>query len=97
MLEDESTLGQCGEEGVSTLEVAGAWLEVKSMFPGPCWERKRKNSQGGETGEEEENRQSQVADAVQLVLDQCCAHFCKKTPMPTLKSAVILAFPDKVT
>jgi len=34
-LEDEATLGHCGVEALTTLEVAGQSLEVKSMFSWP--------------------------------------------------------------
>ena len=44
-LVDEATLGQCGVEALSILEVAGL-----------CWESKRSDFQGGQTREKEDDR-----------------------------------------
>ncbi|KAF5913487.1 hypothetical protein HPG69_017105 [Diceros bicornis minor] len=52
-------------------EYLATCLEVK--FPGPCWESKRSDSEGGQIGEkEEEDRPRQAVYAVQPALCQCC-------------------------
>ncbi|XP_048952903.1 FAU ubiquitin-like and ribosomal protein S30 isoform X1 [Canis lupus dingo] len=76
-LEDEATLGQCGVEALTTLEVAGRMLggKVHGSLARAGKVRGQTPKVGGQTGEkEEEDRPSQATNAVQPTLCQCCAH-----------------------
>lgn len=79
MLEDEATLSQCGEEALSTLEVARRMLGGKVHGSlAPPGKVRRQTPKVVKQEKKKTDRRSQVADAVQLLLCQCCAHFCKK-------------------
>lgn len=96
-LEAEDTLGQRGAEALTTLEVVGRMLGGKSMVfwlmlaksEGrlPRWPKSRKR-----------RRQAEPGGGCSSTLSMSCPPLARRwTPRPTLKSVVILAFPDKDT
>ena len=65
-------------------------------FPVVCWEHKRADSQGNQT----EKKTNQATGQMQYnsTLSMPCPPLTRrKAPMPTLKSVVILALPNKTT
>uniref|UniRef100_A0A8D2CSW1 FAU ubiquitin like and ribosomal protein S30 fusion n=1 Tax=Sciurus vulgaris TaxID=55149 RepID=A0A8D2CSW1_SCIVU len=100
-LEDEATLGQCGVEALTTLEVAGRMLggkvhgslaragKVRGQTPKVAKQEKKKKKTG----------RAKMADAVQPALCQCCAHLWQeeRPQCQLLSPYVIFAFSNKAT
>ncbi|VFV32812.1 Hypothetical predicted protein [Lynx pardinus] len=81
LLEDEAALGQCGEEALSTPEVAGRMRggSLEAMVPWPVMGKKEAKPQRGRTGDKED-RPGQAADAVNRHFVSVVPNFGKTGP-----------------
>ncbi|XP_042854276.1 ubiquitin-like protein FUBI [Panthera tigris] len=96
-LEDEATLDQCGLKALTTLEVAGHMLGGK--VHGFLAHVGKVREQTSKVVKQEKKKTSRAKQWMQYnqSLVNVVPPFGKKGPMPTLKSIVILAFPNKAT
>ena len=67
------------------------------LFPGPCWESKRSDFQSGQTREKKKDWAKRRMLYNWHLVNVKPTSGRRETPMPTLKSSVILALSNKAT